>query len=271
MVDRPDWAPAGTDLDRPSAARMYDFFLGGAHNFLADRQMAEQVIAKWPEVTSVARANREFLQRAVRFLLDQGIDQFLDIGSGIPTAGNVHEIVERGHRGAKVVYVDIDPVAVAHSELLLADKPNAGVVQGDVTRPGAILAADPVRDLLDLSRPVALLLVSLLHFIPDEKDPQGAVKELRDALAPGSYVVISHASEALADADVADEVADMYRKRTDTPGVLRPRDAIMEFFGDFELVEPGLVGLTEWRPDEDEGTPLELTRSLVLAGVGHRP
>src|SRR5687767_805172 len=117
MVDWPDWAPAGIDMDRPSAARMYDFFLGGAHNFASDREMAAQVIEKWPEVTEVARANREFLQRTVRFLLAQGIDQFLDVGSGIPTAGNVHEIVERGNVAAKVVYVDIDPVAVAHSEL----------------------------------------------------------------------------------------------------------------------------------------------------------
>ena len=164
-MERPAWAPAELDLDRPNAARMYDYYLGGSHNFAVDRELAGKVLEAWPDMPRAAQANRAFLRRAVRFLLDQGVRQFLDIGSGIPTVGNVHEVAQAAAPDARVVYVDTDPVAVAHSRAILAGDAQTAVVQADGRDPAGLLAHPGVTGLLDLRRPVGLLMVALLHFV----------------------------------------------------------------------------------------------------------
>ena len=162
-MTRPAWAPQEVDIDRPSAARVYDYYLGGSHNFAVDREMARQAIADWPDLPQIMQGNRAFLRRAVRHCLAQGIDQFLDVGSGIPTAGNVHEVAQAENPAARVAYVDIDPVAVAHSRALLGDDPRTGVVHADFLDVDAVLDDPAARSVLDLDRPVALLVVALLH------------------------------------------------------------------------------------------------------------
>ncbi len=188
------WAPQEVDIDRPSAARVYDYYLGGSHNFAVDREMAREAIADWPELPRIMQDNRAFMRRAVRLCVAAGIDQFLDVGSGIPTAGNVHEVAQAENPAARVVYVDIDPVAVAHARALLADDPRTGVVHADFLDVNAVLDAPDTRTVLDLDRPVALLAVALLHFVGDERRPGEALARYRDALVPGSHLVLSHAS-----------------------------------------------------------------------------
>jgi hypothetical protein len=173
-MERPDWAPEGVDLDRPSAARVYDYFLGGAHNFAVDRELAEQIARMTPNIGDTMRANRSFLRRAVRFLVGEGITQFLDIGSGISTVGNVHEVAQQADPRSVVVYVDVDPIAASHSSAILAGNPQTAVVQADARDTDRILFDPQVRRLLDFSKPVAVLLLGVLHFIPDSDDPAGS-------------------------------------------------------------------------------------------------
>ncbi|MGY2062369.1 SAM-dependent methyltransferase, partial [Nocardia gipuzkoensis] len=190
-MTRPSWAPEGIDLDRPSASRVYDYFVGGMHNFEIDRTLARQIEAFTPNVAETMRANRDLLRRCVRFLVDAGIDQFLDLGSGIPTVGNVHEVAQARNPAARVIYADIDPVAVAHSRAILDGNPDAMVVQADVAAPEAILSDPQVRDLLDFDRPIAVLLLGVLHFVPEEAEPGKCVARLQEAVAPGSYLAIT--------------------------------------------------------------------------------
>ncbi len=267
-MQRPSWVPQGIDLDRPSAARMYDYYLGGSHNFAIDRQAAEQAIAMWPDLPIIMQANRAFLRRAVRFLVEQGIDQFLDIGSGIPTVGNVHEVAQQANPASRVVYVDIDPVAVAHSRALLADNPNATVVQGDARDPDQVLAQPEVQRLLDLRKPVGILLVALLHFIPDDGDAYRLVRRLRDAAAPGSYLVISHASFEGRPTESESHAA-LY-SRTSTPMRMRSRDDILRFFDGLHLVDPGLVFLPLWRPESPDEVDEHPERFTGYAGVARK-
>jgi SAM-dependent methyltransferase len=266
-VQRPNWAPDEVDVDRPSAARVYDHYLGGLHNFAADREMAARAVADWPELPRIMQANRAFLRRAVRHLAAQGIDQFLDIGSGIPTAGNVHEIAQAAVPGARVVYVDIDPVAVAHARALLADDPRTGVVQADFTDVEAVLGDPITRSLLDLSRPVGVLVVALLHFVDDERGPAQVLARYRSAMAPGSHLVVSHASADGAP-DRADEHQSLYR-RTATPMTMRSRDEVAALLDGFTLVEPGIVFLPQWRPD-DPVPAANPERFTGYAAVGRR-
>jgi SAM-dependent methyltransferase len=247
-VSNPSWAPEGVSLDRPSVARMYDFFLGGYHNFAIDRAVAEQVVAAHPDFPLIMRANRAFLRRAVTFLAAQGIDQFLDLGSGIPTVGNVHEVAQAINPDARVVYVDIDPVAVAHSRAILAGNPNVAAIQADARRPEQIVADPEVRRLLDFDRPLAVLVLAFLHFLQDDAEAEALMRGLRDALAPGSYLVISHASYDDMPADVRERLEGLYA-RTPTPVRSRTREQIADFFSGFELVEPGLVHVPAWRPE----------------------
>jgi hypothetical protein len=267
-VTKPDWAPDDIDIDRPSASRIYDVWLGGSHNFEVDRDIARQTELAWPDSVRYARANRAFLGRAVRFLAAQGIRQFLDVGSGIPTANNVHEVARRVDPDARVVYVDIDPVAVAHSRAILGDDDRTAVLQADVRRPHDILAQ--VRDLglLDLDRPVALLLVALLHFVQDSDDPYAAVARLADELPAGSYLVLTHGAYGTSpEADA--RVRELYRR---TPTPLTPRDqaAVQRFFTGFELIEPGLVNLPDWRPDPTVEVEDRYSGALIYAGVGRK-
>jgi hypothetical protein len=271
-MQRPDWAPDSIDVERPSVARMYDYFLGGSHNFAADREAARQLMAVAPESPLVAQANRAFLRRAVRFLMDQGIRQYLDIGSGIPTVGNVHEIAQRIDPRTRVMYVDIDPIAVAHSRQILGGNDLAGVIQEDLRQPERILKHPEVRQLLDFDQPIAVMFVAVLHFVPDADDPAGVLATVREALAPGSYLTLSQASaETFLQASaqgrdaVVDEVLSVYRK-ADNALHPRTRDQITRLFDGFDLVPPGVAWVPEWRPEApDQSSP---DQSVFFCGVG---
>ncbi|MEH1013843.1 SAM-dependent methyltransferase [Micromonospora sp. CPCC 206060] len=262
----PDGPPAEIDLSRPSAARVYDYFLGGAHNFEIDRQLAEQIARMTPNLAATMRAGREFLRRAVRVLLAEGIDQFLDIGSGIPTVGNVHEVAQSVNPAARIVYVDIDPVAVAHSRELLAGNDLATVIHADLREPERILAEATASGLLDLSRPVGILLAGVVHFIPDTDRPGDVLATLRAAAVPGSFLVISHSTYE----DQPPEMLDAQRlsARTDTEITLRSRAEITGFFGDWTLLEPGVVHMPLWRPDAPSDLDDHPERFGAFGGVG---
>jgi SAM-dependent methyltransferase len=264
-MDRPDWAPAGIDLSTPSVARIYDYWLGGAHNFAVDREMSQNILSVVPHFRFAARANREFLFRAVRFMVDAGIRQFLDLGSGIPTVGNVHEIAQKVAPESRVMYVDIDPVAVAHSQQILTGNELVAAIQQDVRNPEDILTDPRLRSLLDFDEPIGLLMVAVLHYVADEDDPYGIVARLRESLRPGSYIAIAHGTEDEQPAET--EEAQRLTRRTRTPLRLRSRAEIVPFFDGLELAEPGVVWAPLWRPDEPAaGDPPQ--RSVNYVGVG---
>ncbi|EXG80215.1 SAM-dependent methyltransferase [Cryptosporangium arvum] len=251
--------------ERPSAARVYDYYLGGSHNFAVDRAMAEQAIRILPELPGNMRANRAFLRRAVRYLIAQGVRQFLDLGSGIPTVGNVHEVALGEAPDCRVVYVDNDPVAVAHSQSILEDVRAATIVQADVTDPGAVLAE--ARRHLDFERPVGVLMVALLHFVPDSAAPASVIARYRDAVAPGSFLAISHGT-ADQQGDRGPAMEALY-SRSANPLVSRDRATVESFFEGYELVDPGVVFVPLWRPEPGAlpaATPPE--RTATYAGVG---
>lgn len=254
------------DTERPTAARAYDYLLGGDHNFAADREMIRQAMVFMPDLPIQAQANRAFLHRAVSFLLDAGIRQFLDIGSGIPTRGNVHEVAQKAVPDAKVVYVDIDPVAVSHSRQLLAGNPHTAVIQEDARNASAIINHPDTRATLDLDRPIGLLMVALLHVIPDEDDPYGVVSTFRSVLAPGSYLAIGHGTRDGRPAD-AERLVELSRK-TPTGLTMRDRAAVLRFFDGFELVEPGLVWTPQWRPESPDDNLSDSVLFTGYAGVG---
>ncbi|MGW4444473.1 SAM-dependent methyltransferase [Streptomyces sp. NPDC004682] len=269
-MERPAWAPRSIDISVPSVSRMYDYYLGGSHNFEVDREAARSAMEFIPGLPKIMQANRAFLRRAVRFATDQGLTQFLDIGSGIPTYGNVHEIAQSAVPGARVVYVDHDPVAVAHSEAVLAGNPDTEVVAADLRKPQEILASPQVERLLDLERPVALLLVAVLHFVEDSDDPHTALAELHAALAPGSLLILTHAAyEGIpVTPERAEGAVDVY-KNIRSPLIMRSRDEIARFFEGYDMVEPGLVPMPEWRPEsapEDE----DAYAFSGFAGVGRK-
>jgi hypothetical protein len=256
-------------MESPSMARMYDYFLGGTHHTAADRMAAEQILAVMPALPLIARANRAFLTRAVRELVGLGVRQFLDVGSGIPTAGNVHEIAQELAPGSRVVYVDVDPEAVAHSNEILSGNEDAAAIQADLGVPDDILGHPEVDRLLDFERPVALLLMSVLQFVPDE-DAVPGVRALREALPAGSYLGLTHiAAEAVTPGPrtTVDSVYQASNAATTTP---RTRAGITEFFGGWPLLEPGLVWAPQWRPGGDPG-PVDPAAMPILAGVARRP
>ncbi|WP_447006744.1 SAM-dependent methyltransferase [Saccharothrix isguenensis] len=256
--------PAGIDISTPSAARVYDCLLGGGHNFPVDRQVAGFIITRLPRAREIAGSNRAFLRRAVLFMAERGITRFLDLGSGIPTVGNVHEIAQRANPASRVVYVDYEPVAVAHSELLLTGNDRAAVVRADLTDADGVLSSAAVRDLFDTDEPIGLLMVAVHHFVPDEKDPAALVARYRDALPPGSHVAISHLT---ADHD-PEGMAEVTRTMATSPDPMffRPRDRVEELFTGMDLVEPGVVDAPQWRPEpgiSGAATPVQ----GVYAGV----
>ncbi|MFJ7192717.1 SAM-dependent methyltransferase [Streptomyces bacillaris] len=271
-MERPAWAPQGIDISVPSVSRMYDFYLGGSHNFEVDREAARKAMEFLPGLPKIMQANRAFMRRAVRYAVDQGIDQFLDIGSGIPTFGNVHEVAQAAHPGARVAYVDHDPVAVAHSQAVLDGNDRAVIAAADLRRPKEILAHPEITGLLDLERPVALLLVAVLHFIEDADDPYGAVAELREALAPGSLVILTHAAYdgiPLSRGE-ADGTVGVYRNIRN-PLIMRTHEEIAGFFEGYELVEPGLVSMPEWRPETPQSPGQEDPYAFSgFGGVGRK-
>lgn len=241
--------PRTFDAGHAQAARVYEVWTGGKDHFAADRTAAEQVAARAPWVVQGARANRAFVQRAVRFLAARGVGQYLDIGCGLPAAGAVHKVARQHQPDARVVYVDHDPVVLAHARALLAD-PLTTVVAGEVRDPRALLADPVLRGQLDLGRPVAVLLTALLHFIPDEDDPRAIVATFRDALVPGSFLVVSHAADLPdvpgrpARAAGSHEAARVYRELAG-PFSLRTPAEVGALFDGWELVDPGLVGAPE--------------------------
>jgi hypothetical protein len=267
MSDEPSWVPPGIDTRRANVARVYDYWLGGSHNFLADQDLGRAIAAVKPNVREIALANRAFLGRAMRCLSAAGVRQFLDIGSGIPTQGNVHEAAPAG---ASVVYADFDPVAIAHSKAILADQPRAAIIDGDLREPEKILAHETTRQLIDFSQPVGLLLMAVLHFVASADDPWRTVATLREALAPGSYLVLSHAASD-DEPRMAQALEKVYNKSVSTDVHLRSRAEIRRFFAGFELLDPGLVYLAQWRPDSPDEVPADPAGSMALAGVGRLP
>lgn len=268
-TERPNWAPESIDLERPNAARIYDYLLGGAANFEQDRIFADKLLEMMPEARAAARMNRAFLRRAVRFCVESGIRQFIDIGSGIPTAGNVHEVAQRIDPSCRVLYVDSEPVAVTHSELMLGENDRAASMRGDLVEPDEILQSDAAQRLIDFSSPVAVLMVAVLHFVPDSASPHPAVARYVSTMAPGSYLVLSH-GVSLPSRDKADEV-DQHYQSSANPGVRRSPEEIAEFFQGLELVEPGLVWTPQWRPESPDDVGPRPEASLVYAGVARTP
>jgi hypothetical protein len=269
-VALPSWVGDDIDLDRPSVSRVYDYYLGGFHNFSSDREMAEQAIRDWPDLPLIMKSNRAFLRRAVTYLVNSGVRQFLDIGSGIPTVGNVHEVAQEIAPDAKIVYVDIDPVAVAHSRAILEQNPNAAVLAGDFRQPEKLLADLGEVGLLDLDEPVALLLIALLHFVRDEDEPSKLIATLRDTLSPGSYLAISHATHELHPAELTSAHRQLYRANTANPMTMRSKVQVEGFFRGFDLVEPGVELSERWHPD-DSSSVEDAERFPIWSGLGRKP
>lgn len=267
------WAPPGVDATKPNVARVYDYAIGGKDNFAVDRELHEMVLRIAPRID--ARDSRTFLQRTVRYLAaEAGIRQFLDIGSGLPTQGNVHEIAQDVDPRARVVYVDNDPVVLVHARAILGVTDTTEVITADVRQPDDILDDPAVRDFLDLDQPVALLLLAVMHHVADEEDPARIVGHLRDALAPGSYLALSHFSNPgpaqPESAALATETEKLFSERLGT-GRFRTHEEIVNDFGDFSLVEPGLVPLLEWRPDLPPTAAPTSTYHTFVGGVARKP
>ncbi|GAA1806970.1 SAM-dependent methyltransferase [Actinomadura chokoriensis] len=258
------------DPTTPNVPRMYDYLLGGKDNYAADREAVEEVVRHAPDTPFLARENRAFLRRAVRFLAESGIRQFIDIGSGLPTQGNVHEIAHEIDPSAHVVYVDIEPVVLAHGRALLGGTPEVTVIQGDARRTDDILDDPELNKLIDFDRPVAVLMLAVLHFIGDRDDPPGIVARLRSAMAPGSYLAVSHVTADF-DADSRVRDAGAVYKRATYQITLRSREQITRLFDGFDLVEPGLTTLSMWRPDPGSSLPARADRQWCYAGVARRP
>jgi SAM-dependent methyltransferase len=265
----PSWAPEDIDLDRPSVSRVYDYLLGGAHNFPADRVLAKQILQLDPDARRHAQADRGFLHRAVRLLVRSGVRQFLDLGCGMLTLGSVHEVAQQAAPDARVVYVDIDPVAVVHVERLLRGDDRAAAVLGDLRDPQQILDHPATRRLVDLTMPVGLLLVAVLQHIPDEHEPRRIVAQLRRAVPTGSFLVLSHARQPLSAqaADLAAQVAEVF-ERAGAPLTLRSRAAIEALCHGWDLIHPGLVDPARWLPEPGTGPQ---PAAPALAAVGMKP
>jgi S-adenosyl methyltransferase len=253
--------------DKASPARVYDWFLGGSHNFAVDREVAEQAVALIPEIPEIARANRHFLRRAVLAVVELGVDQFLDLGSGIPTVGNVHEVAREVNPDARVVYVDLDPVAVAQSKQILGDDPKSYVLQADLLDGAGVVGDEGVKGLLDLSRPVCLLMVAVGHFIADDTALGGAIAAYRELLPSGSYIVMSHGTQAKPTAE-SEKIQQMYA-RGGTATVSRTADELAALLTGWEPIEPGIVYANDWRPADAEAAGS--TMYNVLAVVARKP
>jgi hypothetical protein len=263
------WRDAGVDPTKPNIARVYDHWLGGRHNLVADRELAEAMATLDPWIPAACKANRAFLGRAVRYLIAHGIRQFLDIGSGIPTAGNVHQIAQSAAAEARVVYVDRDPVAVAMGRKLLVGNDRAAVVQADLRNLDVLLADPAVGRLIDFGQPAAIMLVAILHFVLDADEPYRIVSRLRDTAAPGSYLVVSHATSQGNQA-LASAAERLYNSRA-ADGQARSREQIAGFFDNWELARPGLVYAPLWRPDSLDDVPDDPAKYWFLAGVAGKP
>lgn len=257
------------DASVPNVARIYDYLLGGKDNYSADREAAVELVRLLPDALRAAHNNRRFLQRAVRFLTaDADVRQFIDIGTGLPTQGNVHEVAQSINAGTRVLYVDYDPVVVSHAQALLVKNPLTVAINRDLRDPGQIIAHPALQALIDLNKPVAILLVAVLHFISDDDNPCEIVDELKAAMPSGSYLVISHVTADEIPAQVTAKVRELYDRATE-PATPRTRADIERFFDGLEIITPGLTDVYTWRAENTlTGEP---SRTLLYGGVGRKP
>jgi hypothetical protein len=269
-----DYVTDGSGQKPATAARIYDYLLGGIHNFPADREAAAKIVAQVPDIPVFAQANRAFVRRAASFLVDSGVRQFLDVGSGIPTQGNVHEIVQQIAPDSRVVYVDIDPVAVAESLEILDSNPRATAIRADLRQPRTILDHPAVHEMLDLGQPIAVLLAAVLHFIPDGGLAYRVVEDLTADLVPGSFLLVSHGTGDgyPGREDTKKAIGQVYEQRTATPSTERTHAQVRRFFTGLTMVDPGLVWTAAWRPDASMADPTggNPSRGMAWAGVGRK-
>jgi O-methyltransferase involved in polyketide biosynthesis len=267
MTER-DLAAGGIDTTTPNVARIYDYLLGGKDNFAADREAAGQLVAAIPDVAAIARDNRSFLGRVVRYLTGQaGVRQLLDLGSGLPTQANVHELAQGVAPDVRVVYVDNDPVVASHGRALLSARDRVAMVLADLRDPASVWQHPDVAGLLDRTQPVGVLCTSTLHFVADADEPHQIIAQYRDRMAPGSYLAITHGTMEADPAGERDKAAGVYRQASSQLHV-RPLADVRRFFDGFELVEPGLVWITEWRPEP--GTRPTGRAQSMRGAVGRR-
>lgn len=257
------------DTSRPHPARMYDYYLGGRDNYEVDRDAAQRVIDLFPDIIPTTRSNRRFMQRAVRYLAEQGIRQIIDVGTGIPTSPNTHEVAHSVSPDVRVAYVDNDPIVATHAGAHLLGTGNTGFFLADLRDPASVFGHPTLGELIDFDQPVALMLVAVLHFVTDKEDPAGLAAAYRDALPPGSYLVLSHATSDFHVHDVGlDEAKDVYRDSRATATVTtRTHEEIQGYFGDMEMIDPGLVQLPLWHPDEPVPAPDVLRRIGMYGGI----
>ncbi|MFC5289537.1 SAM-dependent methyltransferase [Actinokineospora guangxiensis] len=272
MTQQQDWVPQDVDTSVPNVARTYDFLLGGAHNFAVDRAFAEQVEKALPGSRHMARVNRAFMARAVRAMVADGVRQFLDVGAGIPTVGNVHEIAQAAVPECRVAYVDKDPIAVAHSELLLMGDDRAVAAQADLRDVASVLDAPAVRGLLDFEEPIGVLMLLVLHWVPDDADPHRLLAGYIDRLAPGSMVAISHVTETDESTGTVEEMRGLVKRSQARDSLTyRGYDEVVGLFAGLDLVEPGVVGAGLWRPDGPGAVADDPEANTVIyAGVGRK-
>lgn len=255
--------------DIPSAARVYDYLLGGKDNYPVDREVARSMMAKLPNARTAVQWNRAFLQRVVRYLVGEvGIRQIIDIGAGLPSAGNTHEVAFEVTRDARVVYVDHDPVVLAHGRDMLQGIRNAAIIEHDLLEPETILTDPMLTKLIDFGKQTALMFLSILHFVPDDADPAGLIARLHEPFPSGSHVAISHATS---DAIPAVSEAGRDLDRATEQAHIRTRAEVLNFVAALEPVPPGLVWLPEWRPDPDTVMPENVTESYYCAVVARKP
>jgi hypothetical protein len=273
MADEAERLADQIDTSRPSVARMYDYYLGGKDNYIVDRTTADQMMSAVPESKEMVRANRAFLVRAVHYMAaEMGIRQFLDIGSGLPTRQNVHEVAQAVDPASRVVYIDHDPHAVVHGRALLATGENTLFTQGDLRRPEAILEDPLVRELIDFDEPVAILIVAILHFVSDEDDPGAIIARLHKAMAPGSHLAISH----VLDDPRPHAIGKILTASGAPPWYPRTHAGVLRFFDGFDLVDPDLAVLLQWRPPASATVPLHRTPDSTdtmhwqVAGIARR-
>jgi S-adenosyl methyltransferase len=263
----PGYVPPEIDVSTPSIARVYDAILGGKDNFAADRAVAGQAHKAFPDGGHAAHINRALLGRAVRYMVRAGIDQFLDLGSGLPTVQNTHQIAQAENPAARVMYVDNDPIVLAHGRALLAENSCTTVVSVDLREPDQIFSSPEVGGFLDLSRPTGVILNAVIHHVLDEEDPYGIVGRYKEFLPSGSYLLLTHFSSSSPEARALEQVL----LRTLGRGQLRTREEITRFFDGLEIVEPGIVYLPEWHPDEPVAQPLDISGLLYIGGLGRKP
>jgi hypothetical protein len=267
MAAQNEQAPPGIDVSKPSIARAYDVVLGGKDNFAIDRAVVGEMLKIVPQLPEVAAYNRQILIRGVRYLVEEaGIRQFMDLGSGLPTRENTHQVAQRSAPDARVVYIDNDPIVLVHGRALLAENENTAVITADLRDPKAVLADPQVNRLIDFSQPVGVMLVGILHHLHDNEDPEGVVKAYMDAVPSGSHLFMTSFCASFPEAA---ELEETYLSVLGT-GRFRPLEELQEFFGDLEMIEPGLVSLPEWRPETPIGHDLSVAERLMAGGMARK-